>query len=152
MSSKADRRRERRAEIREFKARLENLEVEELRSVQHEQGRIHAGIVIEVGQSKAKLEAIRLELKRRETSTDAGFHISDHAVLRYLERVHRVDMKAIREEIATLAASASTGEKVNGVRHKRTDLVTDDNVVIGISERNVITTILTPAEEDLIGP
>lgn len=48
--------------------------------------------------------------------------VSDHAVLRYLERVHGVDVaavrKAIKREAARAAKLGATGVRIEGVSYK----------------------------------
>jgi hypothetical protein len=42
-------------------------------------------------------------MKRR----DVSLHVSDHAVLRYLERCHGVDIETVRRHLAGLAVNAA---------------------------------------------
>lgn len=46
----------------------------------------------------------------------AAVRVSDHAVVRYLERVRGVDIRAVRAEIAEVVALAEEHPGANGVR------------------------------------
>lgn len=63
-----------------------------------------------VNEVKRRKDMICKELDRRaRPPTSHGLGISDHAVVRYLERHKGMDIAAIREEIGELAAKASGG-------------------------------------------
>ena len=51
-----------------------------------------------------------------------GVHVSDHAVLRYLERVGGFDIEGLRHQIAQrllpAVAAGATGVKINGFEYR----------------------------------
>lgn len=56
-------------------------------------------------------------MSKRQASVGAlSLTISDHAVVRYLERVKGVDVDAIRQEIARIAYDATPFKTVEGAR------------------------------------
>lgn len=61
----------------------------------------------DIAQSENSLAAMRMrhkilknEIERRLTAETAP-SVSDHAVLRYMERIHGIDVEAVRKEILT---------------------------------------------------
>lgn len=71
------------------------------------------------------------------------FRVSDHAVIRYLERVQGVDVEAVRREISQVVATAedhpgASGVVLNGLRYKVRD--------------GVVTTILPTRSPGAEGP
>lgn len=71
------------------------------------------------------------------------FRVSDHAVIRYLERVQGVDVEAVRREISQVVATAEdhpgvSGVVLNGLRYKIRD--------------GVVTTILPTRSPGAEGP
>lgn len=67
--------------------------------------------------------------------------VSDHAVVRYLERVKGVDVEALRAEIVALLATAEP----DGIGAYRTS----DGLLIAVSsEAGVVSTIYYPYEEE----
>ena len=52
-------------------------------------------------------------------------HVTDHAVLRYLERVHGVDMNGLRKRIGRMVHNAvlhgANGVRINGVSFRLVD-------------------------------
>jgi len=61
---------------------------------------------------KERIEEITNILRHRERG--APFEISDHAVIRYLERTKGLDTTAVRAEMQAELAEASQTTKVNG--------------------------------------
>lgn len=68
----------------------------------------------------------------------SSIFVSDHAVLRYLERAHGVDIQAIRAHLAGRAATAADlgaiAVKIEGVK-----LVLRGRVLVTVLPRNVVT-------------
>ncbi len=94
-----------------------------------------------VNEIRVRLEAVRAESERRRTMTTAGICISDHAVLRYLERFRGIDMQAVREEIAEMARKS--GKLDSGEQYSRAD-DPESGVTLGINGiTNVVTTVFS---------
>jgi hypothetical protein len=56
-------------------------------------------------------------MSKRQASVGAlSLTITDHAVVRYLERVKRIDVDAIRQEIARLAVDSTPFKTMDGAR------------------------------------
>lgn len=73
----------------------------------------------EIDREKGRLSAERKELERRLADAKDGPHVSDHAVIRYLERHHGIDCEAIRMEMLTpmvrqAVMAGAEGVRVNG--------------------------------------
>jgi len=65
-------------------------------------------------------------------------HVSDHAVLRYLERQHGVDVEAIRQHLASLCSNGARF-KASGVRVEKVKLL----LAHGSTGTTVITALKT---------
>ena len=83
-------------------------------------------------QAQSEYETLRLEeagLREALEAAQTPSRISDHAVLRYLERVYGFDLEATRNEIAEKSEAAiamgASAVTVNGVKFKiRNNVVT----------------------------
>lgn len=142
MTSKSLRKRRQEAR-RSALAVMEALTGEQLVNLRHELGREMANISRQANELRARLEAIKMELERRATSTPAGIHISDHALVRYMERIKGVDVNGCRAELADMALRARRDRdgKVGRRRDERTGLV------IGVDETTtVVTTVFEEPE------
>lgn len=91
------------------------LSTEELINLRAEVTREIGIISSSVGELKARIDLIREELDKRTDQQFNGFRITDHAVVRYLQRHKGIDMNAVRQEIADIA-SRSKPTRSNGVR------------------------------------
>lgn len=120
---------------------------EELKNLANELGRLMSAKAAEITELRARLDAVKTERERRRTVTSAGIHVSDHAVLRYLERVRGVDMQAIREEITALAGRAV--RMTPGQTGTRRDDIT--GIVLGVNEDTEhVTTVYRDAEVPVV--
>lgn len=118
-----------------------------LKNLAHELGREANQKSNEMNEVRARLDAVRREKERRDTVTSTGLHISDHAVLRYLERHKGVDTKEIREEIAAMARKSGkldTGQQYQRSRDEESGLTLGIN---GVS--NVVTTVFHEEENNI---
>lgn len=129
------------------RATLEKLPDADLVNLTHELGRAIAQKANETTELRSRLDMVRLERERRNTLTSTGLHISDHAVLRYLERYRGLDTKDIREEIAAMAKRSGkldSGEAY--VRHRDEQT----GITMGINgESNIVTTVFTEREQQI---
>lgn len=129
---------------RAAKAEIANMSDADLKNMAFELGR-------EIGQQaqitnelRIRLDAVRNERERRRTATEEGISISDHAVLRYLERHKGVDVKVIRAEIVEMARRAGKFDSGNGYA-RRVDGVS--GLTMGLDEvRGVVTTVFVDRE------
>jgi hypothetical protein len=138
----------RRSARREMLAALTQLNDDDLRNIQCEFGREFNQKATALNEIRARMECVKLERQRRSTATSAGIHITDHAVVRYLERVKGMDIAAIREEIVALAtASGKLGSKDRYARHEcdGTDIVLGFNEIDG-----TVTTVFTKDENEMM--
>jgi hypothetical protein len=137
MNSRAEKRR-RKAAKQEALAMLAKLSDADLKNLRHEVGREMAMQSSKINQLRVRLEAIRREFERRSTSTPSGIHITDHAVVRFLERVKGIDVDAARAEIGEMALRARSER--DGRMGRRRDPAT--GLVIGMDENTThVTTV-----------
>lgn len=129
------------------RAAIAELSDDDLKNLAHEIGRAMQQKAAEVNELRARLDAVRLERQRRDTVTSTGLHISDHAVLRYLERYMGVDTKGVREKIAQMAQRSGkldSGEQYSRAKDDETGITIGIN---GVS--NIVTTVFTERENDV---
>lgn len=106
--------------------------------------RVDLGRVVQVTNTRADRYRARIaditgELRQRERGP---FEISDHALVRYLERRKGLDASAVRAEMLEEVRQASKQTKVKG---KATGLVVDDLVYVVARDHLVVT--VYPAHE-----
>lgn len=132
------------------KVALELMSDSDLNNMCHELAREINARSQAVHEVRVRLDWARAEKERRRTATSTGIHISDHAVLRYLERHKGIDIQAAREEIATMGIR--TGRLGSGdVYARRRDMVT--GLTMGINEAtNTITTVFNETENQIMAP
>jgi len=138
----------RRAARKEVLATIAGLPDTELRNMLHELGREVNQRSNAMNEVRTRLDAVRGEIEKRETLTSVGVHISDHAIVRYLERYKGLDVRAIREEIAAMARRS--GKLNSGEQYARRQ---DDEtgLTIGINEiTNVVTTVFSEKESAVL--
>lgn len=126
---------------------VRTLSDDDLKNVAHELGREMAQKANEMNDLRSRLDAVKMERQRRNTLTSGGLHISDHAVLRYLERYKGVDTAVIREEIAGMAKRSGrldSGEQYSRHRDEKSGITMGINGVA-----NIVTTVFTEAENDI---
>jgi len=118
---------------------------ESLRNMQAELSRSANSLSAQLAELRRRMDMIANEIEGRKRGTSHGLRISDHAVLRYLERVRGIDMDATREEIAEIAARARvTSDGRYGVRE-------GDGLLFGSDEdTGHITTVMTPREASTV--
>lgn len=76
---------------------------------------------------------------RQVTSGETGIGISDHAVLRYLERVKGVDMRAVRDEIRQRVSQQR-------MERHRDQIVKDGETSCAIYDGERVSTVWTEAD------
>lgn len=118
---------------------------DELRNMRNEIGRELNQQAKLMNEIRTRLDAVKSEIERRRTGTSIGVQISDHAVVRYLERYKGLDMAAIREEIVSMARRA--GKLGSGDQYaRRTDEET--GMTMGLNEiTGVVTTMFSEREK-----
>jgi hypothetical protein len=142
MNSRSEKRR-RKAVRDEAVAMLAKLSDADLKNLRHEIGREMGMQSAKINQLRVRLEAVRMEIERRSTSTPSGVHITDHAVVRFLERVKGVDVDAVRAEIGEMALRARSDR--DGRMGRRRDPAT--GLVIGMDETTThVTTVFADDE------
>lgn len=130
------------------RASIETLSDAELKNLAFELGREMGARSLEVNELRLRLEAVRAERDRRRTVTSEGICISDHAVLRYLERHKGLDVSAMREEIIAMARRAGKFDS-GDVYATRVD--EDSGTIMGINElTGVVTTVFNPREATIM--
>lgn len=102
---------------------------------------------------RSNSERIKTELKhRREGGRMKGdFVVSDHAVIRYLERHKGVDVQAIREELREIARNA----KFERDQKRKAGMFTHDDTGVRLvysEDRNSIATVLSATTFELLSP
>lgn len=125
---------------RAYREGLRLLSEEELQNLKCELGRELQAAREELNGINVQLDAIKSEQRMRNTITPAGFHISDHAIVRYLERHGGIDVEAVRAEIGKIAARAKRERR--GVKHDA-----ESGLTIGQCETTQnVTTVYRPRE------
>lgn len=87
----------------------------------------------ELNPLKARLTKLTEEIDQLEqevTSKDIGPHISDHAVLRYLERVCRLDIESVRNRMMTPAVRMAVQQGAGKVKGPGYVLILEKNVIV----------------------
>lgn len=120
---------------------------DELNNVAFELGREMAARSQETNELRKRLTKVQGEKERRRTVTSVGICVSDHAVLRYLERHKGLDVAAVREEIMRMAgrvARLDSGD-IHATRHDEVSGLT-----IGLNEVTGVVTTLYNAREEAV--
>lgn len=140
--------RRRQASRDEAKVQLEAMSDSDLNNMCHELAREINARNQATNEVRIRLDWVRMEKERRRTVTSTGIHISDHAVLRYLERHKGVDTKAAREEISAMAGRVRQLDSGNMYARRKDD---ETGLTMGINEEtNVVTTVFNEAENKII--
>lgn len=125
---------------------LSNLNISELEDEASRVAKDVASIELQLGHLKANLNEITTELaKRRRPAPEP--RLSDHALLRYLERIKGVDVEGARREIMTPSVieaikAMATSVIVNGAK-----FLVRDGCVVTIMETEKKGRIRTHARE-----
>jgi hypothetical protein len=72
-----------------------------------------------IDRQRAKLAKDKADLERQLSSVSAEPRVSDHAVIRYLERMHGFSFEAVRKELLTPAVVNAMRSGVGTVRTNR---------------------------------
>jgi predicted nucleic acid-binding Zn-ribbon protein len=80
----------------------------------------------------SKLESERMELEQRLLAAERQPRVSDHAVIRYLERIHGFDFEKQRDELLTDTVRTAIGMGANKVKRDGYTLVIKDNTVVTV--------------------
>lgn len=99
---------------------IDNLNISELEDEAARLAKDISSLELQIGAARAEFQAINTELAKRKRPAPEP-RLSDHALLRYLERVKGVDVEAARREIMTPSIIAAvkalaTSVIVNGAR------------------------------------
>ena len=133
----------------EFLKLVPTLSTEELVNMRIELIREKNIIAASASELSARADLISEELKTRTDQEFNGFRITDHAVVRYLQRHRGIDMDAVRQEIADMAAR-SKPHRTGGVRTVAR-LDDETSMSLGISESDrTVTTVFHDRELDLL--
>lgn len=97
-------------------------------------GRMKQAAMTKGAQIQGRIEKITAELRRRDRGTT--FEITDHALVRYLERKHNLDASAMR---AAMIAEVSEAAKRVRVKGEATGLVAGDLVYVVTRDFLVVT-------------
>ena len=112
---------------------IESTPISEL---QAESGRIEVSIgkiESQLGDFRARLQMIRSEIAKRLRPAPEP-RLSDHALLRYLERIKGVDVASARAEIMTPTVIASIKAKASAVVVNGARFVVKDNCLVTITD------------------
>lgn len=147
MRSKAERARRRAAQAEALEC-IKTMTDEQLKNLASEIGREMGEQQRKTNLLRVRLEAVRIERERRRVVTSNGVHVSDHAVIRYLERHKGVDVQGAREEIAQMAARNGwrSDEEYGRAQDDETGIVVGFNGLKGI-----VTTVLDREERRIMG-
>ena len=120
---------------------------DELNNMAFELGREMSARSQEQNELRKRHEAVKHEKERRRTLTSVGICVSDHAVLRYLERHKGLDVAAVREEIMRLAGRIAQLDSGDIHASRRDD---ETGLTIGLNEVTGVVTTLYNANERLV--
>jgi len=122
---------------------LAGLTREQLINMRHELSREINQLRQHADDIRLRIEAIRMELERRSDGLPTGMHVSDHAVVRYLQRFRGVDIAGVKAEIVEIAERAKVAKfGKSGVRKD-----SETGISLGIDdEGGNITTVFDDAE------
>lgn len=135
-------RQNRRITLEGRKAEIRQMTEEQLRALSNELGQEIDRLSKEITTTRAVLDYVKNERIHRTKVGPNGFTISDHACVRYLERVKGIDMKAIRTEIEAMAIKAKA--KYHGDYGVS---IAENGLALGInSNTKVVATIYKPDE------
>lgn len=108
-----------------------------LESERHERRLLDQELVQQMADNKLRLKALDKEAQRREANR--ALHgeprISDHAVLRYLERVKGVDVEAARAEMLTDGLKLASRGGARRYSNGKARFVLNNNTVVTAYER-----------------
>lgn len=85
----------------------------------------------ELSRLQPQLNALRNELDRRNRPAPEP-RISDHALLRYIERVHQVDLVLLRESILTPSVIGAIQSGASAVTVRGAKFIIKDNVLVTV--------------------
>lgn len=143
MSSKGQRKARRRKLHAQAQAVFTNSDVRQLTNMREELARDLTLIRTKTQDIRDRLDMVLAELERRRETTPNGIHITDHAIVRFLQRYKGLDMNDVRLEIEAIALRA---KKVSaGQAGRRMDETT--GLTLGVDEINeTVTTVFEEAE------
>ena len=144
-ASKRLKSKERRGLLDEAKAALKGLTMERLINMRFEVGRELNRQMTHANDLRIRLDAVRSEISEREETWD-GYRITDHAVVRYLERHKGLDIAAVRTEIADMV-KASKGIDLQDGRPDR-GVVRHGNLAFGVDPREDSAAVTTVFHEE----
>ena len=122
-----------------FRASMESMTVDQLYELQLKVGQEMQAINRQAVRWKSKMDMLK---HRRNDLLDQGhLGISDHAVVRYLERRKGMDIQSIRKEIVALGSKRKYLENTDG------HYDVGDGMTMVIPQGNIVATILTPFDE-----
>lgn len=100
----------------------------------------------ETATTRRNLERVKVEkeIRKHNRSKRGSPGISDHAIIRYLERHKGIDIEVIREELRQIALRAKYERDENATSDRLYDEETGLTLIYSI-ERNSIPTVLSPA-------
>lgn len=124
---------------------------DDLLDLQTELGKAMGRCTQQIQRMRSNLTRVKNELRlRREGGRERGeMIVSDHAVVRYLERHKKFDVAAIRDEIRTVA-KRSKSERMEKRQGER--LVDNETglTMVYTHDRNSIATILSDTAESVL--
>lgn len=91
-------------------------------------------------ESKVRVNALEEELRWFRESQDKGIVVGEHAILRYLEKVMKIDILDVRRKILT-------PEVLSAIHHSQDDLVPGDGFKLRIRNNFVITLVFHEDED-----
>lgn len=120
---------------------LSEMTNDELVTKRVELGRKMNWLKQEMGKLHSKNDRIRDELKSRDPNLE--IEVSDHAVLRYLERAKGIDINAIRQEIRENILAGNGDVKVKG---RAEGVLHDGLVYVVVRGGNAVATVFEARE------
>lgn len=119
-----------------FHESIVSLSIDQLHGLQVSLGRDISSLNAQVCLVKSKMDIIKHQMDNLKGQGHLG--ISDHAVVRYMERRMGVDIQAVRKEIVALGRNRKYIESSDG----HYDI--GDGMTMVIPQGSIVATILTP--------
>lgn len=125
--------------IVEFRTRINGMSMDELLVERTRVGQFKQQYGDQFSRACVMLDLLRDALMAKRTDP-ADFGISEHAVLRYLERVKGLDVRAVKAEIRQYAKKFERKDDLDQI------VTTDDGLKIALSNSGVVATVWAESE------
>lgn len=117
------------------------LSLDELHALGRVAGQKLSQITAEMIAAKTEIANISAAIKAKRNGDDNLFGVSDHAVLRYLERVKGLDVKAVRDEIRAYVQARVEAGRQNQI------IDMGDGISAAVTDARTVATVWVEEDE-----